>query len=181
MYAAGSGCKISALIVGDSMISPENLARSLYHSLFTQLRTLILRGGSPQDLARGIGKIEIRLPGIDEALRLEELAGNTPSILSEWARSAALTDPEALAMSLDGSAFQCWTPPTILPRISCPVLLMQANPQLDALLSDADVEFAKKLLPRAEHVKFPLLGHALFMQRPEPVLKEVLRFLDRLN
>lgn len=182
MYAAASGdCKVSALIIGDSMISPENLARSPYHSLFSQLKKLIEHGGSQHDLARGIGRIEIRLPGIVEALLLEDLAGNTPSVLSEWARSAALTDPEALAMSLDGSAFQGWTPPTILLRISCPVLLLQANPELDGLLSDADIELAKKSLPRAEHVKFPLLGHALFMQKPESVLKEVLRFLDHLK
>lgn len=182
MYAAGSGeCNIRALIVGDSMISPENLARSPYHSLFSQLKKLIERDGSQHDLARGIGKIEIHLPGIDEALRLDELAGNTPSVLSEWARSAALADPEALAMSLDGSAFQGWNPQTILPRISCPVLLIQANPQLDALLSDADVELALKVLPFGEHVKLPLLGHALFMQKPEPVLKELLRFLEKLK
>jgi len=179
MQAAGCGkCNVTALIVGDSMISPENLARSPYHSLFSQLIKLIERGGSQQDLTRGIGKIEILLPGIDEALRLEELAGNTPTVLAEWARSAHLADPEALAMSLDGSAFTGWAPQTILPRISCRVQLLQANPQLDALLSDADVQLALKLLPRAEHVKFPLLGHALFLQKPEPVLKEILRFLD---
>ena len=179
MYAAGSGkCRVTALIVGDSMISPENLSHSPYHSLFSQLKRLIERGGSQHELARGIGKIEIRLPGIDEALPLDELAGNTPSVLSEWARSAARADPDALAMSLDGGAFQDWSPQTVLPRISCPVLLMQGNPQLDALLSDADVEMALKLLPCAEHVKFPLLGHALFMQKPEPVLKEVSRFLN---
>ena len=179
MYAAGSGeCNVNALIVGDSMISPENLARSPYHSLFSQLKKLIERGGSQHDLARGIGKIHIRLPGIDEALCLEDLAGNTPSVLSEWARSAHLADPEALAMSLDGSAFQGWNPQMILPRISCPALLMQANPQLDALLSDADVELALKLMPIAQHVRFPLLGHALFMQKPEPVLKELLQFLE---
>ena len=182
LYAAGSGkCRVTALIVGDSMISPENLSRSPYHSLFSQLKKLIERGGSQHDLARGIGKIEIRLPGIDEPLRLDELAGNTPSVLSEWARSAHLADPDALAMSLDGSAFQGWDPQTVLPRISCPVLLMQGNPQLDALLSDADVEMALKLLVRAEHVKFPLLGHALFMQKSEPVLKEVSRFLNLLK
>ncbi len=182
MHAAGSGkCNPTALIVGDSMISPENLARSPYHSLFSQLKKLIERGGSQQELARGIGQIEIRLPGFEETLRLHELAGNTPSILLEWARSAQLTDPEALTMSLDASAFQGWDPHTILPPIACPVLLLQGNPELDALLSDADVSLASKLLPRAEHVRFPLLGHALFMQKPEPVLKEVLRFLDRLK
>lgn len=182
MYAAGSGqCQINALIVGDSMISPENLVRSPYHSLFSQLKKLIQRGGSSEELARGIGTITIRLPGFDETLRLDELAGNTPSVLFEWARSAKCTDPDALAMSLDGSAFQGWEPQEILPRISCPVLWLQANPKMDALLTDSDVALALRLVPRAEHIKFPLLGHALFMQQPKPVLKEVLSFLERVD
>lgn len=179
MYVAGSAQQhVKSLIVGDSMISPGNLSRSLYHSLFSQLKKLIERDGSQQELARGIGKIEIRLPGFDEPLRLDELAGNTPSVLHEWARSASCTDPEALAMSLDGSAFEAWKPDEALARITCPVLLLQANPELDALLTDDDVELARKILRHADHVKFPLLGHALFMQQPKPVLKEVLRFLE---
>lgn len=178
MYTAAAGrCNVKALIVGDSMIDTRNLARSLYHLLFSQLKELIQAGGSQQRLASGIGKIEIRLPGIDETLRLDELAGNTPSVLSEWARSAACTDPEALAMSLDGSAFEGWEPSAVLPRIQCPVLLLQANPELDGLLTDADVELARKTMRRFEHVKFSRLGHALFMQQSQPVLKELLRFL----
>lgn len=182
MYVAGlGGCRVNALIVGDSMISPENLADSPYHSLFTQLRKLIEQSGSQQELAYGIGKIQIRLPGIDEPLALEDLAGNTPSVLFEWARSAHCTDPDALAMSLDSSAFEGWSPREVLPRITCPVLLLQGNPDLDALLSDPDVALTRRLLAQSEHVKFPLLGHALFMQQPQPVLKELLRFLEQLR
>jgi pimeloyl-ACP methyl ester carboxylesterase len=178
MFVAGSAaCTVNALIVGDSMISPENLRDSPYHSLFSQLRALILRGGSQQELASGIARIEVRLPGFDEAFRLGELAGNTPEVLLEWARSAICTDPEVLMMSLDASAFQGWEPTNILPQIKCSVLLLQANPDLDALLTDSDVELALRLMPRVEHVRFPLLGHALFMQRPKPVLMELDRFL----
>lgn len=178
MFVAGSTqCTVNALIVGDSMISPENLVNSPYHSLFSQLRNLTLRGGSQQELADGIARIEVRLPGFDETFRLGELAGNTPEILLEWARSASRTDPEVLTMSLNGSAFHGWEPRTTLSQIKCPVLLLQANPDLDALLTDSDVELALQLIPRAEHVKLALLGHALFMQQPKPVLMELDRFL----
>ena len=178
--AANGDCQISALIVGDSLISAENFARSFYSPLFRQLRGLILCGGSQMELARGIGKIEIRVPGFDETLRIEELPGNTMPVLLEWARCAMQTDPETLAMTLDGSSFAGWDPVQILPRISCPTLLLQGNPDLDALLTDVDVKLALRLLPKAEHVKFPLLGHALFMQQPKPVLNAVTSFLRRL-
>ncbi len=178
--AADENCRVSALILGDPVISPENFARSMYDPLFLQLHKLILRGGSQQVLAHGLGKIEIRVPGFDEALRIEELPGNTVPVLLEWARCAMQTDPETLAMTLNGSSFEGWDPAQILPRISCPALLLQGNPELDALLTDDDVKLALSLLPRAKHVKFPLLGHALFMQQPKPVLNAVTSFLQEL-
>ena len=175
--AARSSSKISALIVGDSMISPSNLAASLYGPLFRQLHELMLQKHSSEDLARRIGKIQLRFPGFEETLRLEDLAGNSEAALIEWARTVERTDPEALAMSLDSGAFADWVPERILPRIACPVLLLQANPALDGLLSDSDVELAVRLLPRARHVRFPLLGHALFMQQAIPVIRAVDEFL----
>jgi pimeloyl-ACP methyl ester carboxylesterase len=175
--AARLDSKISALIVGDSMISPDNLASSWYGPLFRQLHELMLRRYSSEELARGIGKIQLMFPEFDQPLRLEELAGNSEAALLEWARTVERTDPEALDMTLDCSAFADWDPERILPRIACPVLLLQANPELDGLLSDSDVKLAMRLLPRVRHVRFPLLGHALFMQQANPVLRAVHEFL----
>jgi pimeloyl-ACP methyl ester carboxylesterase len=155
MAAAADHPSVTALIIGDSLITPSNLA-GVYDALFEQLHALILRGGTEQELARGLGKIEFRLPGISEGIRLEELPGNTEGILLGWAHTVIRTDPEALQMTLDRSCHSGWDPERILPRIACPVLLLQGNPELDALLTDADLAVAKRLLPRSEHVKFPL-------------------------
>jgi pimeloyl-ACP methyl ester carboxylesterase len=177
--AANNNSRVSALILGDPAISAESFTRSLYDPLFLQLHTLILRGGSQEEIARGIGRIELQIPGFDETLHIDELPGNTRPVLMEWARSAMLTDPDALAMTLDGSSFAGWDPAQILPKISCPTLLLQGNPELDALLTDDDVKLALQLLPNARPVKFPLLGHALFMQQPKPVLQAITTFLSR--
>jgi pimeloyl-ACP methyl ester carboxylesterase len=179
MCIAAGDCKVTALIVGDSMISSDNFAGSMYAPLFRQLRELMLRGGSQKELARGVGKMAIIVPGLEEAVRIEDLPGNDQASLLEWARCALQTDADALGMALDGSAYDGWDPERVLPRISCPTLLLQGNPELGALLSDEDVELALKLLPNSKLVKFQLLGHALFMQQPQPVLKAVASFLER--
>jgi pimeloyl-ACP methyl ester carboxylesterase len=176
MCAAADTQAITALIVGDSLINPANLAY-MYDPLFSQLHALLLRSGSVDELARGIGSIQIQFPGITESIRLNELPGNSDAVLLAWARTAIRTDPEALRMTLDRTSHVGWEPERILPCIQCPVLLLQGNPELDALLSDSDVALALRLLPRAQHVRFPLLGHALFMQQPKPVLDAVLQFL----
>ena len=178
MFAAAANPNVAALIVGDSLITPSNLA-AMYDPIFSQLHRLLLRQQSEEELARGIGKVEIHFPGIDEGIRLEELPGNGKAVLLEWARTAIRTDPDCLRMTLDRSAHADWEPERILPQINCPVLLLQGNPELDALLSDADLALAKRTLPHVEHVRFPLLGHALFMQNPKMVLDVVLPFLDK--
>jgi pimeloyl-ACP methyl ester carboxylesterase len=47
-------------------------------------------------------------------------------------------------------------------------------------MTDADVALATRLLPHHTHVKFRNLGHALFIQQPEPVLRAVTNFLESL-
>jgi pimeloyl-ACP methyl ester carboxylesterase len=177
--AANGNCVVKALILGDTMITPENFRRSLYAPLFRQLHELLRSTTSHAALAAGIGKILIPVPGLNEPVRIEELPGNTSEALAEWAHCALQTDPDAIAMTVDGRAFEGWKPPEILPRISCPTLLLQGNPELDALLSDDDVKLALRLLPNARHIQFPLLGHALFMKQAKPVLKAVTEFLER--
>jgi pimeloyl-ACP methyl ester carboxylesterase len=178
MCAAADHANVSALIAGDSMLTPSNLS-AMYDAIFSQLHGLLLGSKSLEELASGIGRIQIHFPGIREAIHLDEIPGNTSNNLLVWARTAIRTDPECLRMTVDRSAYAGWNPEKILPRITCPVLLLQANPELDALLSDADLALAKRLLPRAEHVQFPLLGHALFMQQPKPVLNAMIGFLAR--
>jgi pimeloyl-ACP methyl ester carboxylesterase len=153
----------------------------MYDPLFSQLHALLLRGGTEEELACGIGHIELQFAGITESVRLNELPGNTAAALLAWAHTAIRTDPEALQMTLDRTSHAGWDPERILPRIQCPVLLLQGNPELDALLSDFDVALAKKLLPRAEHVRFPLLGHALFMQNARTVLDAIMPFFEKYS
>ena len=94
-----------------------------------------------------MGKILIPVPGLNEPVRIEELPGNTSEALAEWARCALQTDPDAIAMTVDGRAFEDWAPHKTLPQISCPTLLLQGNPELDSMLSDDDVKLALRLLP----------------------------------
>jgi len=59
--------------------------------------------------------------------------------------------------------------------------LLQASPSLGGMMTDHDVNRACTLLARPVRVKFPTLGHALFIQNPEPVLRAVTNFLESLD
>ena len=172
---------VRALVLGDNMIVARRLGNPMYKALFTGLRDLARRGGSLESIAEGIGNISLPVPTTDESFEIRQLPGNDEAYLLSWARCVQQADPDAYDMTLDGSALEDWDGETVLRGISCPTLLLQGSPELGGLMSDADVSLATRLLAHHTHVRFRNLGHALFIQQPEPVLRAVTNFLESLQ
>lgn len=170
-----------AIILGDNPFSGEHLQHSFYRELFIGLHALVLTGGSVQELAKGLANIRIRLPGLDYPIPLGDLPGNDDAYLTKWAGSLRQLDPEVFAMTLDGSTLADFDAETLMPKIHCPTLILQANPELGGLMTDEEVGRAMRLLPKPTLVKFPLLGHALHQQQAQPVIKAVNAFLESLS
>jgi pimeloyl-ACP methyl ester carboxylesterase len=171
---------VRALVLGDNMIVARRLGNPMYKALFTGLRDLARRGGSLESIAEGIGNISLPVPTTDESIEIRHLPGNDEAYLLSWARCVQQADADAYDMTLNGSALEDWDGETVLRGISCPTLLLQGSPELGGLMSDADVSLATRLLAHHTHVRFRNLGHALFIQQPEPVLRAVTNFLESL-
>jgi pimeloyl-ACP methyl ester carboxylesterase len=171
---------VRALILGDNVIVARRLHNPMYKALFAGLRDLARAKGSVEQIAEGIGKIVLPVPNTDESVSIHELPGNDEAYLLSWARCVQCADPDAYEMTLDDSSLEGWDGEAALAGIVCPTLLLQATPELGGLMSDADVAAATRLLRHHTHVKFRNLGHALFIQQPEPVLRAVTNFLESL-
>ncbi len=171
---------VRALILGDNIIVARRLRNPMYTALFSGLRDLARKGGTLGQIAQGIGRIVLPVPGTEESVSIRELPGNDEAYLLSWARCVLQADPETYEMTLDGSSIEGWDGEAVLREITCPTLLLQGTPELGGLMSDADVVLATQLLPHHTHVKFRNLGHALFIQQPEPVLRAVTNFLESL-
>jgi pimeloyl-ACP methyl ester carboxylesterase len=171
---------VRALILGDNMIVGRRLRNPMYKALFSGLRDLARMKGSVEQIANGIGKIVLPVPGTDESVSIRELPGNDEAYLLSWARCVQSADPDTYEMTLDGTSLEGWDGEAVLRGITCPTLLLQATTALGGLMSDADVALATQLLPHHTHVKFRNLGHALFIQQPDMVLRPVMNFLESL-
>ena len=73
----------------------------------------------------------------------------------------------------------------LLPKITCPVLLLQADPDgpvQGGLLSDEEVALGLKLLPHASHIRLHGIGHPLHSpsDQAQPVLEAIRPFLRSL-
>ncbi len=171
---------VRAVILGDNLLSQGALSHGMYPALFAGLHKLARQGGSVQELAKGLASIEIPLPGVDHPVAIGELPGNDEPYLLKWAECLRQVDPEALAMTLDGSTQADFDAEALLQAMLCPTLILQANPDLGGLMSDEEVRRAMRLLAQPKLVSFPLLGHALHLQQAQPVLKAVTTFLELL-
>jgi pimeloyl-ACP methyl ester carboxylesterase len=171
---------VRALVLGDNMILRPKVRGPMYTALFSGLRDLARKGGSLEEIAAGIGRIELRIPGTGEMASIRELPGNDEAYLLAWARCVAQADPDTYDMTMDGTALEGWDAESVLRGITCPTLLLQANREVGGMMSDADVALAERILPHHTHVYLRSLGHALFIQQPEPVLRAVTNFLESL-
>jgi pimeloyl-ACP methyl ester carboxylesterase len=178
--AANDPDLVKAVILGDNLITNTDFQESYYPMLFGGLRDVAIKGGTIEEIAHGLAEIKLKLPGLDELVRIGDLPGNDQAYLMWWARCVKQVDPDTYAMSLDGTSVEGWNGEDLLRKIKCPTLLLQASPQLGGLMSDADVKLALKLLAHPVHVNFPTLGHALYIQQPEPILRAVNNFLESL-
>lgn len=125
----------------------------------------------------------------DSALYLDDLdpdaaisyLSNLPIALRSLAKSLTQLDPAAMAAFHAGEMVIGYEPDTIFPLITCPVLLLQADPERGGLMTDADAARAMGLLQQGQHVKFPGLGHGLHVENAEPILEAVTTFLAGLK
>lgn len=166
-----------AIIVGDTALSRNTLAQSIYQALFIGLHQIVLQGGSVQQMAEQLAKLEITVPGMIGPVPIGDLRTNNKSRLLEWAASLQQLDPEAMQATVEGSTFQDFDSTSVLCAIQCPTLILQANPELGGLMPDEVIATIVQHVPQARVARFPLLGHELHQQRAQPIIETLLPFL----
>lgn len=167
-----------ALILGDIPFSNDTLRSALQANRPNLMEWHRLSG-------RPVGEI---IPALEQTLIHGKDSSQRPAVEvfgkgHPWFEAMALNlhllDPDMLAAVLDFEAMHAALQPyTILRRLACPVLILQADPACGGLLPDHEVDQALSLLPEAQHVKFEGIGHALHNEEKEPVLNAVLRFIE---
>lgn len=90
-------------------------------------------------------------------------------------------DPDVLGMILEDYATVAagYEMDKILPTIQCPVLLMQADPDVGGAMTDAEAVRAMSLLQNGQRVRFTGLSHLYTMEDLNWVAGEMEKFLEQ--
>lgn len=113
--------------------------------------------------------------GIDRAAILDGTAST-----HAWPQSLKDLDPEVLVAYVKGRLTEGFDADALLPRVQCPVLLLQGNPAEGGFMTDEDVARGQELLGRVTLVHFPASGHWLHVQQPADVVHATSDFLTSL-
>ncbi|MFM9965420.1 MAG: alpha/beta fold hydrolase [Planctomycetaceae bacterium] len=127
-------------------------------------------------LARQLAEIPLTTPGKAGSIRL----GDTRDMASLrfTARCLKPLDRDVLAPIISGRWLEGFDWADVLKKISCPTLLLQADPSVGGMLTDADAAEAERLLPDCSRVRLPKVGHLIHWLQTETCLRLVNSFLE---
>jgi pimeloyl-ACP methyl ester carboxylesterase len=68
----------------------------------------------------------------------------------------------------------------LLPKITCPTLLLRTNPNRGGLIPEPDLKKVKELKPDMKYVYYEKIGHDLHKENPKEILQSINEFLSQL-
>jgi pimeloyl-ACP methyl ester carboxylesterase len=182
MVAAQAPNLVLSVVVGDSPLTAKT-----WLAATEQTRDKL---ASWQELAGG----RLSIPEIIERLKdapvevsfqaplipMREAFGEDSPVYAWLADNLYQTDPDFFAALLDDPEITAegYEMEILFPKIKCPILLLQADPENGGALTDAEVVRGVQLLAQVRHVRLEGIGHILFNDPygKEPVLQAISEF-----
>jgi pimeloyl-ACP methyl ester carboxylesterase len=170
---------VRALVVIDNFLFWDSLqavrADPAIKTLFTSVQALVRRNNSTTALVASISDINLPLPEPGRTIRVGDVYDR--DFMNRWAASVARIDPEVIDVLFGDVTPEVFDGDALLRAVVCPLLLLQGNPALGALLSDTDVQRARAIQPLTQHARFDHLGHMMHMQDSRAVSAAIGDFL----
>jgi pimeloyl-ACP methyl ester carboxylesterase len=182
--------RINALIVGDAPIDIAGLKiwmkSEAFTSLFSDLRTLAGMEEPLEVIFNNLADLPVEIPGEQAPIRYADQPGMDVLEVKEFAKTLTMLDPGVLEYHAEGRADEYLVGLDLnkmLPGISCPVLLIQADPKLGAMMTDDAINSALDKLPNAISVRIEDSGHDLLKDawKDKSIVRAIFSFLDTLK
>lgn len=170
---------VRALIVGDAPLDAASWGQFLQNARGQLAAWRALSGGT-----HPVEEIERLLRNAPEGnSTLREIFGDGSPIVRELAERLYINDPDMLGMLIEDyeNVADGYHMESILPKIRCPALLVQADPSAGGALSDEEVQRALPLLAHPTHRRFSGMDHMLLYDPQGPPLMAVSAFLSELD
>lgn len=177
---------VNTVVVGDAPLDAGS-----WKALFTswareQIRAWqMLAGGahSVQAIVAGLREAPVAVPGQTERVLMREVYAENNGVYAHLAERLFYHDPDMIRMLLDETdkVAAGYDLAVYGPRITCPVLLLQADPKLGGAMTEDDAARALRCMPRASHRPLPGISHLLFHDDKAVVLHAIEAFFAKME
>ena len=100
---------------------------------------------------------------------------------ARWSVTQGLKlDPDTFNPFIESAMFDDFDPDSVLSKIECPVLLMQADPEQGGVVTDEAADRLRTAIPDCRHVRFPGVGHRVHKDAPIKFRRVLFDFLDTI-
>lgn len=172
---------VTGLIVSDNFLTRDRYQelreQPLVKSLWVQVEQVGRNGWSLRKTADALAAIQLPVADSESPVTLSQFPGNSQAFFRLWARSLIRCDPLVARMLFCDDNVAEFDGETFLRRLQCPMLLLQADPEAGALLSDADVEVARQFVPHFPVLKFEGASHFMHLHKPLPTAEAISSFV----
>jgi pimeloyl-ACP methyl ester carboxylesterase len=149
-----------------------------FHPLFTFMQQVSGSKESVSQLARRIADVRLPAEGKPEGVRLGDVRDATS--IRFGAACLKRVDPAVWEPVLAGTWQAEFNFRQVLPKITCPVLVLQGNEAEGGMVSDAAGDEIARLIPDCTHMQWKDVGHLIHTTQPERTLRVVSEFLESI-
>ena len=182
--AASAPHWVKGLVISDNFLTREKYReireQPVVKVLWGEVERLIGKGWPVAETREALAGIRLPVPGVEGGLELCEFPGNSPGFFHLWASCLTCCDPAVARMLFDDDNVSAFDGETFLRCLQCPLLLLQADPEMGGLLADEDVAVARRLVSDFKCIPCQGVGHFMHLHDPVPTAAAVSTFLARL-
>jgi pimeloyl-ACP methyl ester carboxylesterase len=181
MVVAGVAAELGDRVAGIIMEDPpfETMGSRIHKTpllgYFESIQRVRQQFSAPEDILPALSEILIIHPITGEQQRLSETRDEAALLFA--AKCLSKVDPSVFAPIVQSRWLEGFNYLDVTHSLSCPGLLLQADPACGGMLTDEDVAAMKSIKKNLFHVKFPGGSHLLHWAKRDPVLSAVTAFL----
>lgn len=185
LTAAQAPDRVRAVVVGDSPLDrePWRAVSDAQRAVLPAWRNIAGGRVPPERMAEAVKDLPVAVDDDRGYAPLREVVGEESGVIDWFVGNLYHNDPDMLTAFIEDvdATLAGYEMEILLPKIRCPVLLLQGDPDAGGLMTDAEVARALPLLVRPTHVQLEQIGHVLHNERKEPVLHAIEAFLTAID
>ena len=173
--AAQAPDTVRAIVLVDAWLDLDTSKDETRQFLLSR-RDLVSSVRSLDEMITALANEPVTGPGRSEQTPRRGLEGDAE--IRQEAETLMRLDPQVYTFGLDGRLAEGYSMDTVLEKVACPVLFLQADPALGGLVDNPLAAHAKTLLPQGTFVSIPGAQHDILQSQPEAAMRAINSFLE---